>query len=111
MAHTTDLTAELNEYSSNGNWDIIDPDHNIVGKAHGAPWNPAQDAEANARLWAASGDLLSVCQAVEWVEIPGNGFMLIDVCPWCDARKENGHADGCARQAAIAKARGGQCAS
>lgn len=62
MTHTTNLTAKLNEYSSNGNWDIVDLDHNIVGKAYGAPWNPAQDAKANARLWTAAGDLLSACE-------------------------------------------------
>ncbi len=91
---------------------IVDADNRpILDMALAQPARTTEEMFANGLLWAASGDLLVALRAVEWVEIPGDGFMLIDVCPWCDARKENGHADDCSRQAAIAKAREEQCAS
>ena len=51
---------------------------------------------ANARLIAAAPDLVAALEAVEWH--PHTLY-----CPWCGMGKEDGHADDCQRQQALAQ--------
>ena len=65
-----------------------------------------ETANANARLIAASPDLLAALEAVEWILVPGGWGSAEFECPWCERCKASGHAPDCPRQAAIAKAAG-----
>ncbi len=80
---------------------VLDKDRWTVAHCYRADCASSDgEVEANASLIAAAPDLLALITADKWLD-----------CPWCFVRKDDGHADDCAKQAAIAKARGEQCTS
>ena len=81
----------------------------------GIPYNVnAEDFAGEIRkLKAQRDDLLAACEAVEWVKDPeyndksSSGFGIC-YCPWCGNYENYGHDKNCQRQAAIARAKGGE---
>jgi len=71
-------------------------------KGDGEFGNPDDDGY----LFAAAPDLLAALEIVEWVNAPDALGQLF--CPWCGNYHRDGHRDDCARQAALARARGEQ---
>lgn len=62
----------------------------------------------DALVMAASKNSLAALEAVEWVSPPWPAVEHEPFCPWCGNYKSADHRDDCSRQAAIAKARGGE---
>jgi len=59
MTHTINLTAKPESNKSDADWDILDSKCHAIGVAFCSVWDGEnQDAEANAKLWAASEDFL-----------------------------------------------------
>lgn len=61
----------------------------------------------DARLFVNVFALLATLEAIEWVMPPWPAIGHEAFCPWCGNYQVAGHREDCARQAAIAKARGG----
>ena len=62
--------------------------------------------EQHAPQYAAAPDLLAALESVEWERDPATGYYY---CPWClHWRHDTGHTPDCQRQAALARARGGE---
>ena len=87
-----------------GDYAIVDESGLVVGEAYAfVATDEIRPARENALLWAAAPDLLAALRAVEWV---GTGWGQEYECPWCNGRRDEGHAQDCLRQAATKKARG-----
>jgi len=95
----------VQEYSDR--FDIQTADAVIIAQIIRSGTNEQEWAEEfrNARILAASLDLLALAECVEWVSTPV-GFD--DYCPWCgNFKRQVKHKADCKRQGALHKANGG----
>lgn len=88
-----------------GPWDYVEdgPDYLAImapGDFQVASVGVDDNSTADARLISAAPELLEILKQVEWTGAVDGGL----VCPWCGARRYDGHYPDCPRQLTIAKA-------
>ena len=103
MAHTPSLIPRMHP---SGTWGIVYP-YDYGDSSPASVWLIQGGLiEEDARLFSAGCCLLAALEVVEWVNAPDALGQLF--CPWCGNYHGDGHRQDCARQVALARARGEQ---